>query len=85
MENEEKPRYIYINILFVKMFLYISELAKEIEDTVANLENIDQILNDTADDLREVQALKERADRAKYIHYVIRLFSLILPNLMSCM
>ncbi|XP_022099297.1 laminin subunit beta-1-like [Acanthaster planci] len=43
----------------------IQDLAKQIEDTVATLENIDQILNDTAEDLAMVRALKERADKAK--------------------
>ena len=32
---------------------------------MGNLENIDEILADTADDLARVRALKERADKAK--------------------
>lgn len=43
-----------------------TELAEQIEDTVAGLENIDNILDETRDNLTEVQALKERADRARY-------------------
>lgn len=43
----------------------ITELARQINDTIASLTNIDAILNDTAGDLAEAQALKSRADRAK--------------------
>ncbi|XP_054721557.1 laminin subunit beta-1-like [Uloborus diversus] len=40
-------------------------LARQINDTIANLTNIDAILDATASDLAEAQALKNRADRAK--------------------
>ncbi|XP_071818191.1 laminin subunit beta-1-like isoform X1 [Apostichopus japonicus] len=43
----------------------IKELAEQIEDTVAGLKNIDDILNETRDDLRLVQELKARADKAR--------------------
>ncbi|XP_035224803.1 laminin subunit beta-1-like isoform X2 [Stegodyphus dumicola] len=43
----------------------ITNLAREINDTIASLTNIDAILNATAGDLAEAQALKNRADRAK--------------------
>ncbi|XP_033647467.1 laminin subunit beta-1-like [Asterias rubens] len=43
----------------------IRDLAKQIEDTVATLENIDKILEDTTDDLKNVLALKDRADKAR--------------------
>lgn len=45
---------------------FILELAEQIEDTVAGLKNIDDILNETRDDLRLVQELKARADKARY-------------------
>ncbi|XP_071040425.1 laminin subunit beta-1 isoform X2 [Parasteatoda tepidariorum] len=43
----------------------ISGLARQINETIASLTNIDAILNATAGDLGEAQALKNRADRAK--------------------
>lgn len=45
----------------------ITGLARQINDTIASLTNIDAILNATAGDLAEAQALKTRADRAKYV------------------
>ncbi|XP_055926474.1 laminin subunit beta-1-like [Argiope bruennichi] len=43
----------------------ITGLARQINDTIASLTNIDAILNATAGDLAEAQTLKTRADRAK--------------------
>ncbi|GAB6026920.1 laminin beta [Chamberlinius hualienensis] len=43
----------------------ITNLAKQINDTIASLTNIDQILAETADDLARAQALKKQADDAK--------------------
>lgn len=43
----------------------ITELAEQIKNTVDGLQNIDNILDDTRDDLRMVQELKARADKAR--------------------
>ncbi len=44
----------------------IRELARQIEELMRNLRNIDAILAATRDDLRRAQRLKLRADDAKY-------------------
>lgn len=44
----------------------IAELARQINETIMNLTNIDQILNETAADLATSDSLKERADNARY-------------------
>lgn len=43
----------------------IAELARQINETIQTLTNIDQILNDTAADLATSDSLKERADNAR--------------------
>jgi len=43
----------------------IEILAMQINQTIQNLTNIDQILNETAVDLQTSEALKERADNAR--------------------
>lgn len=43
----------------------ISELARQINQTIQNLTNIEQILNETAADLATSEALKQRADNAR--------------------
>ncbi|KAH7975672.1 hypothetical protein HPB52_004057 [Rhipicephalus sanguineus] len=43
----------------------IRELAKEINDTIASLTDIDAILRETGDDLRLAKDLKAQADRAR--------------------
>jgi len=44
----------------------ISELARQINETVRSLTDIDSILNATADDLAKTAQLSERADNARY-------------------
>ena len=44
----------------------IAEIARQINETIQNLTNIDQILNDTAADLMTSEALQERARNARY-------------------
>ncbi|RWS05481.1 laminin subunit beta-1-like protein [Dinothrombium tinctorium] len=43
----------------------ILELARQINETIANLTNIDKIIYETASDLERARRLKERADMAK--------------------
>jgi hypothetical protein len=43
----------------------ITELAKKINDTISSLTNIDDILDETTDDLNSANALKKQADSAK--------------------
>ncbi|XP_071961218.1 laminin subunit beta-1-like [Antedon mediterranea] len=43
----------------------IKALAEEIQELVDSLDNIEQILNDTRDDLRRVTELEKKADEAK--------------------
>jgi len=43
----------------------ITELAQRINDTIASLTNIDDILAETSDDLSTANALKNEADEAK--------------------
>ena len=45
----------------------ITELAKKINDTIASLTNIDDILEETEGDLSKANALKKQADGAKYV------------------
>ena len=45
--------------------LQIEEIARQINDTIQNLTNIDQILNETSADLATSERLKERADNAR--------------------
>ncbi len=44
----------------------IRDLARQINETIRGLTDIDAILDATRDDLRKAQRLKERADQAKY-------------------
>ena len=48
-----------------KTLLQIEEIARQINDTIQNLTNIDQILNETSADLATSERLKERADNAR--------------------
>ena len=43
----------------------VQERAREIEETIAGLTDIDSILEATRDDLAKARQLKNRADRAK--------------------
>lgn len=43
----------------------IQDLAHQINQTIAGLTDIDSILEDTRDDLRRAQLLKDRADQAQ--------------------
>lgn len=43
----------------------IEAIARQINETIQNLTNIDQILNDTAADLLTSEALKQRAHNAR--------------------
>lgn len=43
----------------------IAAIAKQINETIQNLTNIDQILNETRADLATSEKLKERADNAR--------------------
>ena len=47
----------------------IAEIARQINETIQNLTNIDQILNDTAADLITSEALQERARNARYVKH----------------
>lgn len=44
----------------------IKDLAMRIQQVVASLVNVDDIIETTKDDLERVKQLKERANRAKY-------------------
>ena len=43
----------------------IRDLARQINETIEGLTNIDSILEDTRDDLRRAQELKDKADKAE--------------------
>ena len=45
----------------------IRDLAKQINDTIKGLTDINSILDATKEDLDKAQKLKERADNAKYV------------------
>ena len=45
----------------------IRDLAKQINETIRGLTDIETILDDTKEDLDKAQKLKERADNAKYV------------------
>ena len=45
----------------------IRELAREINETIKGLTDIDAILEATKEDLDKAQRLKERADNARYL------------------
>ena len=45
----------------------IRELAREINETIEGLTDIDAILEATKEDLDKAQRLKERADNARYL------------------
>jgi len=48
------------------------ELGKiEVNETIKNLTNIDQILNETAADLATSEKLKERADNARSVDSLV--------------
>ena len=46
------------------------DLAQQIEDIIATLENIDEIIAATRDDLQRVNDLKARADAARYVLFI---------------
>ena len=58
----------------------IRDLARQIEELMRNLRNIDAILAATRDDLRRAQRLKLRADGAKYERLDILSFILMYHN-----
>lgn len=45
----------------------ITRMAEKIKDAVDSLTNIDPIIEETRDDLRKVNQLKEDAENAKYL------------------
>ena len=49
----------------------IEALANQINETIKNLTNIDQILNETAADLATSEKLKERADNARSVDSLV--------------
>jgi len=52
----------------------IQELARQIEETIRGLTDIDSILSNTRADLERVKALERRATDAKYVTVVLYLY-----------